>query len=90
VKEDKGPFERRCPRLGHSVSFQYCMICGEETSPCFKVADCWWEYFDVTAYLKSKLSEEQFSRLVRTLPKPKVTSLLDLIEQAKKRLEVRG
>lgn len=76
--------------MGNSVSFHYCMTCGEDTLPCFKLGDCWWEYFDVAAYLKSKLSKEQFDRFVSSKPKPKVASLLDLIEQAKKRLEVRG
>ena len=76
--------ERRCPRLGGPVSFSYCESCGEHQLPCFKIFDCWWECFDVAAYLKSKLSEDQFSRLVNSKPKAKVASILDLIEQAKK------
>ncbi len=84
---DKDELERRCPRLGHSVFFQYCMTCGEDNIlPCFKLGDCWWEYFDVAAYLKTKLTEEQFGRFICSKPKPKVASLLDMIEQAKKRL----
>jgi hypothetical protein len=76
--------ERRCPRLGGPVSFSYCETCGEHQLPCFKIFDCWWEHFDVAAYLKNKLSQEQFERLVNSKPKPKVASLLDLIEQAKR------
>jgi len=55
--------------------------------PCFKLSDCWWEHFDVAAYLKTKLTEEQFDRFICSKPKPKVASLLDLIEQAKERLK---
>ncbi len=77
-------FERRCPRLGGNVSFHYCTISGDADIPCFKIFDCWWEYFDVVAYLKKTLTEEQFHRLVNSKPKPKVASLVDLIGQAKK------
>jgi hypothetical protein len=35
--------------------------------------------------LKSRLPEDQFNRLMTARPKPKVTSLLELIEQARKR-----
>ena len=36
-------------------------------------------------YLKDNLSEDQFNHLMEARPKPKVTSLLELIEQAKSR-----
>jgi hypothetical protein len=86
MDDNKAQFERRCPRLGSDVSFEYCTTSGDEKLPCFKVFDCWWEYFDVVAYLREKLPEEQFDRLVKSKPKPKVLSLVDLIEQAKKRI----
>jgi len=76
---------RRCPRLGNSVPFDYCEICGDQQQPCFKILDCWWEHFDVVQYLKDNLTEDQFSRLMEARPKPKVTSLIELIEQARKR-----
>lgn len=73
----------RCPRLGSNVGFGYCRNCGDGQSPCFKAFDCWWETFDVVAYFKERLSEEEFERLVHLRPKPKVSSLLELIEQAR-------
>lgn len=82
-EESRDHLERRCPRLGGSVTFQYCMNYGDEELPCFKIFDCWWEYFDVVAYVQEKLSEDQFNRLANSKPKPKVTSLIDLIQQAK-------
>jgi len=48
------------------------------------VFDCWWESFDVVDFLKSRLSPDQFHRLSQTRPKPKIDSLLELVEQAKK------
>ena len=80
-------FERRCPRLGGDVVFGYCKVCGEGETPCFKVFDCWWETFDVTAYLKERLSPSAFDRLVDagTTPPNKVASLVDIIRQAQER-----
>jgi len=77
--------ERRCPRLGGPVSFRYCRTNGEDGLPCWKIFDCWWESFDVVAYLKKSLPKDTFKRLVNAKPKPKIVSLVELIEQAKNR-----
>ena len=76
---------RRCPRLGNSVPFQYCKICGDHQQPCSKILDCWWEHFDVVRYLKDHLPAPEFNRLMNAQPKPKVSSLVELIELAKER-----
>ena len=76
---------QRCPRLGNFVPFHYCKICGDHQQPCFKILDCWWEHFDVVGYLKDHLSEDQFNLLIAAQPKPKVSSLVELIDLAKKR-----
>ena len=82
----KDHFERRCPRLGGSVSFGYCRTCGENNTACWKIFDCWWERFDVVSHLSSCLTEEQFEALLACRrPKPKLSSLVELIEQAKNR-----
>ena len=80
-------FERRCPKLGHPVKFVYCRICEDENYFCQKVADCWWEFFDITDYLKNKLPEDKFKTLAAAKPKAKITSLIELIAQAKKNSE---
>ena len=78
--------ERRCPRLGGDVAFGYCKVCGEDETPCFKVFDCWWEHFDVVAYIKACLSPEAFETLLaQHTPPDKVTSLVDLIRQTQER-----
>ncbi len=83
---DPQALERRCPRLGSDVTFGYCKVCGEEMKPCFKVFDCWWERFDVVAHMQACLSAEAFAELSVRQPQPKVTSLVDLIREAQKRV----
>ena len=85
MEESKDHLSRRCPRLGGPVTFQYCRLCGEESLPCWKIFDCWWELFDIATYLSTTLSSDMFNRLVNTRPKPKVSSLIELIELAKNR-----
>jgi len=86
MNEDKDQIERRCPRLGGTVSFGYCRTSGEGHCACWKILDCWWESFDVVTYLRNSLSEERFNQLVHAKPKPKVVSLFEIMEQAKKRI----
>lgn len=78
--------ERRCPRLGSVVPFHFCRT-SDNNQPCFKVFDCWWESFDVTAYFKERLSPSEFEQLVRagTTPPDKVASLVDIIRRAQER-----
>jgi hypothetical protein len=75
--------ERRCPLLGGPIQFSYCSACGESRKVCFKILDCWWEYFDVTSYLKSTLAPQEFANLKRAKPPGKINSLIGLIQKAK-------
>lgn len=84
---DRESLQRRCPRLGGDVKFSYCEFCGEEKTPCFKVLDCWWERFDVVAYMQANLTAEAFANLSAShRPPDKITSLVDLIRQAQARV----
>jgi hypothetical protein len=74
---------RRCPRLGHEVEFGYCRRPGGEL-PCRKIFDCWWEAFDVEGFIRAHYSEEDIAKILAP-PTPKMTSIVDLIQQAKKR-----
>ena len=76
-------FNIRCPRLGHQIDFSYCRI-ENRGQPCFKILDCWYCHFQVEDYLKKELSEEEWRKLLDTKPQPKMLSLLEMIEQAKK------
>lgn len=74
----------RCPRLGHAISFSYCRS-ENMGSPCFKALDCWFEHFPVADYLHEILTPGEWARSFEGTGKTKVMSLLELIEQAKKR-----
>ncbi len=80
----KDSLVKRCPRLGGPISFKYCMGAGDNGAPCFKIMDCWWEDFDIRAYLKENLPQGAYERLLKAKPPAKVASIVELIEQAKK------
>jgi len=74
----------RCPRLGHQISFSYCRS-ENRGLPCFKTLDCWFEHFLVEAFLRKELTPEAWKKVFQHPPKPKLLSLVELIEEAKKR-----
>jgi len=84
---DVATLERRCPRLGGSVTFGYCRTGGDSGDPCFKILDCWWERFDVAGMLRQELDADQFARLSDQQPPQKISSLIDLIAKSRRRLE---
>ena len=81
--------EIRCPRLGGQVTFAYCRREGGAL-PCQRTIICWQSRFPVDAYLKSVLTEEDWETWTNQSPKEKMTSLLELIEAAKERLQREG
>lgn len=76
--------ERRCPRLGHDIALAYCLKADTGATACPKTLDCWWEIFDVTTWLQSRLSAAEWQKF-QAPPPAKVTSLVALIEQARAR-----
>jgi len=84
---DVNALERRCPRLGGPVAFAYCRAGDTGESPCFKILDCWWERFDVVSLLRQEMDPEQFERLSGQPPPQKVSSLIELIEKTRSRME---
>lgn len=76
--------EIRCPKLGHQIYFSYC-VKENQGIPCFRTLDCWFEHFEVEAFLEKELTPAQWKAAFTNPPKPKMTSLLELIEQAKNR-----
>ncbi len=75
-------YKIRCPRLGHQITFSYCRS-ENGGLPCFKTLDCWFEHFLVEEYLREELKPEQWDQVFGRPPKPKMLSLVELIEQAK-------
>jgi len=86
MKENKFDTQRGyCRRLGHDVDFSYCRI-GNQGIPCFKIFDCWYERFDIQAFMKSNYSAEEIKKILIP-PQDKVSTLYDLIEKAKKSVQ---
>ena len=77
-------YKIRCPRLGHMIDFSYCRV-ENKGLPCFKTLDCWFEHFGVEEHLRQELTDEEWEEVFNRIPKGKMFSLLELIEQAKER-----
>ena len=77
-------FQIRCPKLGHQIHFSYCR---KENFglPCVKTLNCWYPYFRVELYLKEELSPVEYEQAFEKNAKPKIQSLMELIEQAQER-----
>ena len=73
----------RCPMLGHPLYFKYCRST-HENKPCRKIYDCWFNRIDIETFMNENFDEATIEA-IKSPPKPKVLSLVELIEQAKKR-----
>jgi len=74
----------RCRRLGNPVPFSYCRI-ESKGLPCSKIIDCWYDYFMIEDFLRQELEPDEWERVFSKPPKQKVLTLIELIEEAKKR-----
>ena len=74
----------RCRRLGNPVSFSYCRF-ENKGAPCFKIMDCWYDHFMIEDFLRQELTTDEWERTFGKPPKQKVLTLIELIEEAKKR-----
>jgi hypothetical protein len=77
---------QRCRRLGSEVSFEYCRLHAEQNQVCSSIIQCWWEHFDIVSFLEKYLTKEQLEALQQPVHKPKVTRLMEIIEDAQRRL----
>ncbi len=75
--------EGYCRKLGHHLTFVYCRTL-KDGAPCEKILDCWFEKFDVRAFLEAHYTDEEIYPLSKP-PVSKAASLIELIEQARKR-----
>ena len=75
----------RCPRVGGEVNFLFCRS-ENNMSPCRFIAGCWQIRLDINKFLEAHFSNEELD-LVFTPPKPKLASLVEMMEQAKKRIK---
>ncbi len=71
--------------LGHEVPFGYCRK-GAVGQGCRKILDCWFQVFDVEKFLKEHYSEQEIQNLTAP-PRPKMTTLVEMIRQAQQTAE---
>ena len=85
--DDHSPdhLERHCRLLGHEIRFGYCRLL-PEGRPCRMIVDCWQGSFDVISFLNERYSREEIEAFLAP-PKPKLTSIIELIERAKRAAE---
>jgi len=75
--------QRRCPMLGHDVTFAYCRAPGPGL-PCRRIFDCWWETFDVVAFIGRHFSEADIEA-IRAPRADKAGTIVELIRRAQQR-----
>jgi hypothetical protein len=75
--------QRRCPILGHDIAFSYCRQPGRDY-PCAKIHDCWWDKFDIKAFMAKHYDAETIALVLQAKPN-KMLSLLEIIEKTQKK-----
>ena len=72
-----------CRSLGHHVPFHYCRTVNNSI-PCRKIRDCWFEQIDIDHYLAEQYTESE-RELIFAPPPHKLTSLMDIIKKAQEK-----
>ena len=72
----------RCPRVGGEVNFRFCRF-ENNMLPCRFIAGCWQGRMDIEKLLREHYSEDELDRIF-TPPKPKIESLMGMIEKVRK------
>jgi len=72
----------RCPRVGGEVNFRFCRF-ENNMLPCRWIVGCWEMRMDMNKFMTDHYSKEEMDRIF-TPPRPKIESLLNLVEKAKK------
>jgi hypothetical protein len=71
-----------CRSLGHYVPFRYCRTVGDGL-PCAKIKDCWFEKIDIEGFISDNYTESERERIFAP-PSEKISTILDLIQKARK------
>ena len=80
--------EIRCSRLGGEVKFSYCRKEAGDR-PCLSVINCWYTFFPVEQYLRETMTEDSWNAFIGHMPKDKITTLIELVAEAKKRVQIK-
>lgn len=83
MSNDHDKRSKRCPKLGHDITFDYCQT-EANGGLCNGILNCWWEFFNVHEFLKRQ-APEALAELEARTPQNRVASLADMIKQAQAR-----
>lgn len=72
-----------CRMLGHHIPFQYCRT-AKDGFPCARILDCHHERLPITQFIETHYSATEQAQIFSP-PVPKMTSIMELIQQAKNR-----
>jgi hypothetical protein len=72
----------RCPRVGGEINFRFCRF-ENNMLPCRFIVGCWQMQMDINEFLDEHYSQEELDRIF-VPPKPKIESLVGLIEKVRK------
>jgi len=72
----------RCPRIGGEVNFLFCRT-ENNMLPCRWIIGCWKGRMEIQTFLEDHYTEEELEKIFIP-PKPKMESLVTLVEKAKK------
>ena len=72
-----------CRMLGHYIPFKYCRT-QQNGMPCAKILDCHFERIPIQEFINKHYSEAEQTTIFKQQP-PKMTSILQLVAQAKAR-----
>jgi len=83
--------ETYCRKLGHFIKFNYCRKekADKKELPCAKILDCWFEKIPVHDFINENYLKNDIAYIFQS-SKPKITSILELIEKAKKIEKIKG
>jgi hypothetical protein len=76
----------RCPRLGGSVTFDYCRKVSEGL-PCSRSLLCWAPQFPVMEYMIRVLDSDEWQQVFEQPAKPRLSSVLEAVERAREAAE---
>lgn len=72
-----------CRKLGHHLKFEYCRT-EQGNAPCTRILDCWFEKFDVQAFMAEHHPSKADTQRTATIPN-KAQTLVELIALAQQR-----
>jgi len=72
----------RCPRVGGEVTFRFCRF-ENNMLPCRFIVGCWQGQMGIEKLLHEHYSEDELNRIFAP-PKPKIESLVGVMEKVQK------